>query len=247
MTSAIDKIIERVQKLLALAGNNSNENEAAAAIEKAHAILAEHNLSMMTVEQHRGRGGSSEEEERGAMPTDTNFSERQFGWLWSAVAQLNYCKCFQQRPDPKKRQTFYTIVGRKVNAIVATQLAMYLCQTIRRLANDEAKRLGRTDHAFKNAFLAGAAGRLHARLVEMREQEKVQGAGNALVLWSGDEQEKNEQFIKDMLKIDLKQSKSHPSKYDRSGYALGQEAGDRVSLADQIGSKVAPQGVLGAK
>lgn len=228
----MEKIIERVQKLLALAGNNPNENEAAAAIAKAHAILAEHNLSMMTVQQHRTKG-SEEDEERGAMPTDTNFSEKYYGWLWGEVARLHYCTCFQQRPNPHKRQTFYTVVGRKVNAIVATQLAMYLCQTIRRLANEEAKRRGRTDHAFKNAFLMGAASRLHTRLNAMRFGDTNQQ--NALVLWSGDEEAKNREFIENSLGIkDLAVSKSRPSKVNPTGYAAGLAAADKVSLAQQI-------------
>ena len=41
-----EKIIERIRKLLALAGNNPNEAEAALAMEKAQAELALHNLSM---------------------------------------------------------------------------------------------------------------------------------------------------------------------------------------------------------
>ncbi len=237
MTSNIDKIIERVQKLLALAGNNSNENEAAAAIEKAHAILAAHNLSMLNVQAHTTKI-ADEENERGALATDTNFSEKYYGWIWRAVAEANYCRVFMQRPNPKMRQTFYTVVGRKVNALVASQMATYLCQTVRRLTNEAAKTEGRGDHAFKNAYLAGIATRLYHRVTEMaKNKAEAVEVQNALVLWTGDEQAANDKFIKDMLKTDLKQSKGRTGKHDADGYLAGFEAGNKISLNQQVENK----------
>ena len=44
------EIMNKVQKLLALAGNNPNENEAQAAYAKAQAIIAEYNLDMSKAE-----------------------------------------------------------------------------------------------------------------------------------------------------------------------------------------------------
>lgn len=234
----MEKIIERVQKLLALAGNNSNEHEAAAAIEKAHAILAEHNLSMQQVNQHTATTGNAEDDERGALNTETNFSEKQYRWIWSAVAEAHFCKMYWCRPNPRKRETTYTVIGRKVNAIVAAQLATYLCVTVRRLANEAAKKTGRSDHAFKNAFVAGAAARLHARISAMKFGDTQQQ--NALVLWTGDEQEKNAAFAADFFKA--KGSEIVPAKkqkqttYDRQGSRMGDEAGNSISLAQQVGS-----------
>lgn len=46
MTDNIDKILDKVQKLLALAGNNPSEAEAQAAALKAQALIAEYNLDM---------------------------------------------------------------------------------------------------------------------------------------------------------------------------------------------------------
>jgi len=45
-----EKLAERIRKLLALAGNNPSEAEAAMAMERASALLAEHNLTMAEVE-----------------------------------------------------------------------------------------------------------------------------------------------------------------------------------------------------
>lgn len=238
MSENVDKIIERVQKLLALAGNNSNEHEAAAAIEKAYAILAEHNLSLATIEQAKIEG--EEQDERGALKTETNFSEKYYAWLWNEVARLHFCRSFMNRPSSTARQTYYTLVGRKVNAIVATQLAMYLCQSIRRIANDEAKRQGRKDFAFKNAFLYGAALRLIRRIEELRKQGN--GSANALVLWRGDEDDKNAAYIKDVLNVNLLPAKRRKAAdVDPSGYHAGYTRANEISLNAQLDSRKATE------
>lgn len=230
----MEKILERVQKLLNLAGNNPNEAEATAAIEKAHALLAEHNLTLAAVQAH---GQKVEKGDRDAARTGTNFSEKYYGWIWSACAQLNYCFVMKFRPDPKKRETFYTVVGRKVNTIVATQMAMYLCQTINRLANEAAKEHGRKDFAFKNAFIAGCANRLHDRLLAMKAAEVAPSTGgNALAIWSGAEEAANMQYVEQVMKIKLKlPAKARPSSLDFSGVRAGSKAADRVSLDQQVG------------
>lgn len=234
----MEKILARVQKLLNLAGNNPNEAEASAAIEKAHAILAEHNLSLAHVQAH---GDKVEQGDRGKNDTATNFSEKYYGWIWYAVADLNFCRSFQFRPNPKRRETTYTVVGREINILVASQMAMYLCQTMRRLANEEAKRAGRTDHAFKNAFLAGCANRLCIRLRAMKAQETSTASENvsaALTIWSGSEAEENDRFIEKVMGIKLLTRKSHRNgKLDVSGFGAGSRAADRVSLDQQIGAK----------
>lgn len=233
----MEKILERVAKLLNLAGNNTNEAEAAAAIEKAHAILAEHNLTLAAVQ---ARGQKVEQGDREAAKTGTKFSEKCYKWIWMACADLNYCKMFSHRPNPKLRDTYYTVVGRQVNVIVATQMAMYLCQTIRRLANEEAIRVGRKDHAFKNAFLAGCATRLYHRIEALRKQEvevASTGAstGNALAIWSGSEEQANAEFIEKTLGIKLRTGIVRRGKaMDWQGYIAGSAAGDKVSLNQQV-------------
>lgn len=242
----MEKILERVAKLLNLAGNNPNEAEAAAAIEKAHAILAEHNLTLAAVQAH---GQKVEQGDRDASKTGTKFSEKYYKWIWMACADLNYCKMFSHRPNPKLRDTYYTVVGRQVNVIVATQMAMYLCQTIRRLANEEAVRTGRKDHAFKNASLAGCATRLYHRIEALRKQEvSSTGAGNsnALAIWSGAEEEANAEFIEKVMGIKLRTAVARKAKaYDRSGYAAGAAAGEKVSLNQQVGGSANTTKLIG--
>src|SRR5512147_128379 len=93
----LDKIIAKVQKLLALAGNNPNEAEALAAMERAHAILAEYNLSLADVKE-----GSQED----AVVNNDLVTESQI-WsrpIYDACAKLYFCGYFfvwVRSHDPK--------------------------------------------------------------------------------------------------------------------------------------------------
>ncbi len=227
------KIIEKIQKLLALAGS-ANEHEAALAIEKAHEILAAHNLSMETVEDYTPE--EPEDEERGMMHTETKFSEKYFAWIWASVAEAHFCTMFSRRPDPKLRRTIYTMVGRKVNTVVATQLAMYLCQTVKRLSNEAAKESGRKDHAYKNAFIAGCSDRLSSRVMAMARKAPVGQTTNALVVLTQDEQKRNSDFLVE-LGLRIRERKSKETKIDPEGYVDGLSAGDKVSLNQQLTGK----------
>lgn len=229
----MSKIIEKIQKLLALAGS-ANEHEAALAIEKAHDILAAHNLDMATVESYTPE--DPEDETRGMMDTATNYSEKYYGWIWNTVAEAHFCTMFSRRPSMRKRLTIYTLVGRRVNAVVATQLASYLSNTVKRLANEAARDAGRTDHAYKNAFIAGCASRLCVRVREMKTHAPTGHHSNALVVLNADEQRKNAAFI-DGAGFTLRTPKSKTSRLDREGLADGRAAAERVSLNQQIGSR----------
>ena len=50
MENVSNKIMKRIEKLLAMSRNNTNENEAAIATKRLHALLAEYNLSEAAIE-----------------------------------------------------------------------------------------------------------------------------------------------------------------------------------------------------
>lgn len=52
----MEKIVAKIQKLFALAGNNPSEQEAASALLKAQALLAKYNLSQADVEGGEAKG-----------------------------------------------------------------------------------------------------------------------------------------------------------------------------------------------
>src|SRR3979490_353217 len=85
--STTERLAERIKKLLALAGNNPSEAEAAAALERASAIMAEHNLTMTEVETF----GSGDERVQDQYTSGDDDPQTWARMLWDAVAQLNFC------------------------------------------------------------------------------------------------------------------------------------------------------------
>ena len=229
----MEKIIERVQKLLKLAGNNTNENEALAALEKAQAILAEHNLTMAEIGELPE--AESEDQKRQRFDTETNMPERYNRWIWNAVGKANGCYVVSCRPNPKAYRTIYTMVGRRVNTIVATQMALYLCQTMKRLCNEAAKAEGRKDFPWKNAYLVGMASRLCQRIAEMRIKQEQQTTGNALVLWSAEEDKLNRAFAETVFSK-LSTVKKTSVRYNGAALAKGGQDANKVSLVQQVGA-----------
>lgn len=171
-----DKILSRIQKLLALANDKgATEAEAALALEKAYAILAEHNLTMDAVQGKGGHVGEKRKEQQ----TSTNWSEKYYTEVWYTVCQLNACFFSYWRPDSRKRETKMYVFGRESNVVLTTTMADYLCQTMRRLSREAAKKAGRSDFAFINTYLYGMAERLTTRIWELKHQaERGQAKGS---------------------------------------------------------------------
>jgi Protein of unknown function (DUF2786) len=82
----MERVAERIRKLLALANNNPSEAEAAIALERASALMAEHNLTMAQVDAH-GTGDERVEEKHNAAYRGQTWARL----IWGSVAQLNFC------------------------------------------------------------------------------------------------------------------------------------------------------------
>lgn len=128
------EVVERIGKLLALAGCNPNEHEAVAAATKAQELLALHNLDVESVTAAGQRDGRREE-----MAVAGGFYPFQRD-MWRAVAELNFCLYWSIARyvyDPKfkrgRYRRYHTLVGRKVNTAATRVLAEYLGGAIERL------------------------------------------------------------------------------------------------------------------
>lgn len=143
-------IIDKVEKLLRLAGRNPSEAEAASAMAKAQEILAAYNLDIGTVEANgtEGRGRREDAKQRGGMYE----YQRE---LYSAVAQLNFCLHFTYRRWREREVRDYRredgtwrmravggyvyetrLVGRRVNVLATQQMFAYISGTIERLTRE---------------------------------------------------------------------------------------------------------------
>lgn len=185
-------IVARIQKLLALAGNNPNENEAAAAAAKVQELLASYNLDMNDV-QRTEEGRTKTLHSRSAM-----YPFQQV--LMRTLAANNFCLHFVDTSIGRKR---HMVVGLKSNVAVTLSMYDYLATAIERLLPyPQKERMSRSAMSWK----AGVADRLCERLlVQRREQEKAQAArqgaapggatgGNALVVLTSNERDANFDF-----------------------------------------------------
>jgi len=148
-TPGMDKVIAQIQKLLNLAANNPNENEAASAAAKAQELLVKYNLDSAVLETAKGVDGKREQAK-----VEGGFYKHQRE-LWYAVAALNFCLYWTQRYKERgirKRynqglppiETWITkqrhaLVGKVVNTQMTIAMAQYLETAIERVVDERLK------------------------------------------------------------------------------------------------------------
>ena len=180
LTPEAQAAIRKIEKLLALAGNNPNEAEAAAAMAKVQELLAQYNLDMASV------GDAPADKSRG----DVRLKGGLYKWqrsLWKAVAELNFCMywstyeidmtkkaVYVDRYGDRRmgRKTFkHKVLGRKVNVVSTQIMAEYLEQAIERLVRDRLEQ----DHTqfftrWAASYREGVADRLQSKLYKRRQE-----------------------------------------------------------------------------
>lgn len=173
LTPEQENIVSKVQKLIALAGNNSNEAEASAAMEKAMLLLAAYNLDMMTVERKSGKKGGPRAQKytRGGL----------YKWqrvLWDEVAKLNFCMYWTKMAHNGGKFE-HKILGSQANVIATNVMAQYLQDTIERLAREWA---GSPQEFFTKRSISyrdGMAARVSERLRTKREAQRHEAEAKA--------------------------------------------------------------------
>jgi len=190
-----EKLAERIRKLLRLANNNPSEREAIAAMERAYALMEEHNLTMAQVDAH----GSGDERLQESFHGDYRGQT----WarnIWAGVAELYFCmyaymaaervQRYRRTADgrmekrPLREVDEHLIVGTRSNVESTKVMMEYLIATVERRAEQECYG-AREQHAFK----IGCADRLYDRLIKLRRererasrQEQRSTSGNLPVL-----------------------------------------------------------------
>jgi len=125
-----EKILNRISKLLALGNGSSFDGEAEASLQKAYALMQEHNISMAQVE------GASRDAQLGPLDEQSLIGYPAKRWeqlLIIAVANLFDCKTFDySRQDEQRRiiNTFY-VVGREGNRTTAVLMYKWLRDKLR--------------------------------------------------------------------------------------------------------------------
>ena len=175
MDEATRKAVDKIEKLMRLAGSNPNEAEATAALEKAQALLVAYNLDMSVVEQASGQSGKRlDEMVSGGM-------HRYQRNLWRHIAELNFCMYWTQKNrvrdgsfQAKKGRKWtheHRLVGRTVNVAATKGMACYLDQTIERLCREMlgGERSMQYYSSDAVAFREGVADRVIEKICDRRE------------------------------------------------------------------------------
>lgn len=257
-------MIDRIAKLLNLAGNNPSEAEATAALAKAFALMAEHQIDMGQVQAARaameGPAARTGEAEIIRVDTVTKLSEIYWRYLWHACAELNGCTYSYLRQSPVLRTTHHFLVGSKGRVTAAKVMAEYLCEIGKKLAREEVKRqmprieLSRqlakslcgtkpiSQARIANSFLHGFSARVYNRLMKMRrdaEEGKLKTADGtrnlpALLSMYQTEKEAQDAWLKANGFIIGKSRKTRAFDIDPDAYEQGRTVGGTVGLDRQI-------------
>lgn len=157
MTPETERALDRVRKLLALAGNNANEHEAASAAERAQAILAEHNLSIGDLKTKSEDDDIVEDE---SLVTSSQPWRRPIGTM---VARMFFTEYLYAKLELHRDQ--HSFIGARHNVEVAKMFFTYLHMTVNRLAQEGAlKREPKARSAYRTNFRRACSSRLCHRI-----------------------------------------------------------------------------------
>ena len=203
----------KIKKLLALA-ESSNVAEASSAMQKAHSLLKEHNLSITDIK---------EDSVYSILEEDYFSGSRERAWrtqLIAVVARANYCECLK---TVRGSSFSLKLVGKEHNISASRILLDYLSAVIERLAkNLEAK--------MRESYKLGVVNTLEKRLAMIIEEEKQECT--SLVV-----QEKSclDQYFKGK---NVKTKDISISVRNASAYYKGCKDGNSISLNKQVDSAV---------
>lgn len=228
-----EKICDKIRKLLAM-GSSSNEAEAFAFLERAHAMLAEHNISIEQVLRPAHK-----------LETDDAPMQR-YGYGWNqrinlAVAKLYFCTYFQlDHPDGTRR---YQFVGERHNLDVAQLMASYLVGFGKRASKQSSEGLvGKEKHRHNDQFLEAFSVRVAQRIKERIESTKTHtalpGYTTLPAVLDRHQQASAEQgrWLEETMGGSANSRVPSTEVVDPAALRAGYKAGDEVGLETQIGN-----------
>ena len=215
------KILDRIKKLQALAGDNPSESEAIAAAAKVQDLLLEHNLSMSDVDSHslgepQERIGKAEY----AIPNANKLTITWKSILYHGIAKINFCETIKLNNSTK-----IALIGKPSNVQTVVYLADVLVRQIERMARAEGQTVLSNRALYEREYCLGAAQRVLRRLREAKDQATSSGPGMALVVASGKQVDK----VFRTFFPNIRHTRSSIGGRT-SGYGAGQSAGNGISL-----------------
>lgn len=229
--SHIEPILQKIRKLLALAGNNSNEHERLSAMRKAQELLRDHNLTLADVSTN-------------APEEITAFLTKLKSEKWCCLVCINVCRlyyCDAILFEDASIGTKMMIVGAPSNAKVAVEI----CNWIIRSVEAESERYYKTEDA-QSAFKTGASIRISERCRTMIRRERLAGMMSST---DAGEAEKNaelrrladqkiKEFFDDKNVYDQEEDpRRDKTPIDYGAFIDGVQFGNKVGLNRQLEAK----------
>jgi hypothetical protein len=211
--------MDRIRKLLAMAGDTGSPHEAAIAARRARKLMDDYQISEMDLTTIDGADMGNNDFSRGQKKASTFH-----GVLGVAVATFNdvQCKYVRNRVTGNLDLRFE---GLLVDTVCATELFRYLSQEAYKQA--ERKEQGRADrHAYRVGFSSGVAAQVEEIMRE--RQELKTGTGTALVACKM-------ALVHQHFKPIKYGSSSYSFSGDRSSFQSGKRAGRNAGLNRQVG------------
>lgn len=224
----LDNIVSRVQKLLALANNNSNVNEAAVAAAQAQRLIEQHNLDMAQLAADNGKDSISDEEIANDY-TPLYEGKRAITWkgtLADVLARANNCRVFLQGGNIR-------IVGKTTGVELTRFLFNYvsaeverLCETAIKSDREDTGKAGAKTWA--NNFKLGAVTAVRDNLKIAQAETRAKYEGTQAMVLINNEAQAVEKWLGDNMK--LRNKAAHPVAGDHDARAAGYRAGKTIDL-----------------
>lgn len=220
-----ETLVERVQKLLALA-ESKNENEAALAAEKAQELMLRYGIELAQVAALKQKGiGVGKEEIQGRV--DPWRRKLAAAVARSMGGQLVYWN------EYRKWTGTLTFWGQKDTVAGMVALYQYLEAQLVTISAIEAAQAEHFNAAqsmrWRRSFLAGMVSRMRVRLYARRKAVQSESKDNSqalVVVKDAVEKAMEEAYGK------MRKGRANNSNVDYGAYAKGAEAGERVDMGD---------------
>lgn len=233
-----DTITEKIQKLLALAKNNSNQNEIEIALRKAAKLMRDNNISEETLREIDAK------QEEYILEYILDFNQSKVNWkgqFANTVAEHNFCKVFwthAYNPQTKEMVAALGIFGKRKN--VDATIFMYhnfisqleeICEREFFIAKYKDSRIH--GKSWKNSFFKGACNAMYFALVNQKNEFlKVATVENKKAL-AVIESELEREFKGEVGK--LRKSPRQNNKINWSAFENGEKHAQNFSFSERLG------------
>ena len=211
-----DRILERIRKLLALAGS-PNRHEAEIAMNRAHELMLRHNIDAANANAER----RYEVRHVGDPEKRATSVEVEVAGLLAQYFFVEVIRVPVYLPRLGKRGALYELVGTRANVEMASHVYAFLLATCDRLwrenRNDARVKSGRDRLSYQRGVVRGFSEKLRD------ERHQLRGAG---LIWVGDSQ------LGDFFRARHPRivRRSHRVRLSDGAHAAGREAGRGVVL-----------------